>query len=47
MDWDRVWNRNVASDALPASLRELRCVWTPAHVVVWELIRVYDHHSNG
>jgi hypothetical protein len=26
VDWERVWNRSVAGDALPASLRELRCV---------------------
>ena len=29
VDWERVWSRSVASDALPASLRELRCVSIP------------------
>ena len=29
VDWERVWNRSVAGDALPASLRELRCVPSP------------------
>ena len=29
VDWERVWNRSVAGDALPASLRELRCVSIP------------------
>ena len=28
LDWESVWNRSVASNALPASLRELRCVST-------------------
>jgi hypothetical protein len=27
VDWERVWSRDVAGDALPASLRELRCVY--------------------
>jgi hypothetical protein len=26
VDWERVWSRSVAGDALPESLRELRCV---------------------
>ena len=26
--WESVWSRRVAGDALPASLRELRCVFT-------------------
>ena len=47
MDWERVWNSSVAGDALPASLREVRCVSTPTHVVVQKLIRAYDRHSNG
>ena len=29
VDWERVWSRSVAGDALPASLRELRCVSIP------------------
>jgi hypothetical protein len=36
VDWERVWNGSVAGDALPASLRELRCVSTPAALVVRE-----------
>ena len=38
VDWERVWNRSIAGDAWPASLRELRCVSTLSHVVVRELI---------
>ena len=54
MNWESVWSRSVAGDALPASLRELRCVSTPAHVVVREFIfliktvgRAYDCHPDG
>ena len=32
VDWESVWNRSVAGNALPASLRELRCVSSLAHV---------------
>jgi hypothetical protein len=38
VDWERVWNRGVAGDALPASLRELRCVFTPPACVVCEFM---------
>jgi hypothetical protein len=34
VDWESVWSRNVVGDALPASLRELRCVST-LPCVVW------------
>ena len=29
VDWESVWNRSVAGNALPASLRKLRCVSIP------------------
>ena len=55
MDWERVWNHSVASDALPASLSELRCVsTTPTALTVGHSEnsdqtggRAYDRHSNG
>ena len=54
VDWERVWNRRVAGDELPASLGELRYVST----VVLPLVgrsensaqtggRAYDRHSHG
>ena len=53
VDWERVWSRSVAGDALPASLRELRCV----SMILPFLLgysensaqtggRAYDRHSN-
>jgi hypothetical protein len=35
VDWERVWSRSVAGDALPSSLKDLRCVPIPPRVV-WE-----------
>ena len=45
VDWERVWNRSVAGDDLPASLRELRCVSTPAPVVVRDLFFSIDRRK--
>jgi hypothetical protein len=40
VDWERIWSRSAAGDALPASLRELRCVCTPPARVVREFISI-------
>ena len=54
VDWERIWNRSVAGDALPSSLGELRCVSTP-HISASHGNslsfqtgrRAYDHNSDG
>ena len=40
VDWKRLWSRSVAGDALPASLRELRCVSIPT--VPFRLLREFS-----
>ena len=54
VDWERVWNRSVAGDALPASLRELRYVCTPPLLqltlygnIFFDQGRLTGRHSEG
>ena len=54
VDWERIWSRSVAGDALPSSLGELRCVSTPhisashgSSLSFQTGRRAYDHNPDG